>query len=89
MADFYSRLVYRFHSGLELEHAHIYDCCVMCELRVEFMRHRTMRLAREVRYKVDGVPGLRIRRANTNDSWRWTPISPSPVAKRTRSSIKE
>ena len=49
-----------------------------------------IRLAREVRYKVqDGVPGLRIRRANTNYSWRWTPISPNPVANRTRSRIKE
>ena len=51
---------------------------------------RTIRLARKVRYEVqDGVPGLRIRRGNTNHSWRWTPISPSPVANRTRSRIKE
>ena len=28
-------------------------------------------------------------RGNTNHSWRWTPISPCPVANRTRSRIKE
>ena len=51
---------------------------------------RKIRLARKVCYKVqDGVPGLRIRRGNTNHSWRWTPISPSPVANTTRSGTKE
>ena len=49
---------------------------------------RMIKFAKEVRYRVqDGVPGLRIRRGNTNHSW--TPISPSPVANRTRSRIKD
>ena len=50
------------------------------ELKVKF--------AREVRYKVkDGTPGLKIRRGNTMQSWKWTPIAPSPIANRTRSRI--
>ena len=50
------------------------------ELKVKF--------AREVRYKVkDVTPGLKIRRGNTMQSWKWTPIAPSPIANRTRSRI--
>ena len=38
------------------------------ELKVKFVR--------EVCYKVkDGTPGLKIRRGNTMQSWKWTPIA--------------
>ena len=39
-----------------------------------------VKFAREVCYKVkDGTPGVRIRRGNTMQSWKWTPITPSPI----------
>ena len=39
-----------------------------------------VKFAGEVCYKVkDGTPGVRIRRGNTMQSWKWTPITPSPI----------
>ena len=49
-----------------------------------------VKFTREVRYKVkDGTPGLKIRRGNTMQSWKWTPIASSPIANRTRSRISK
>ena len=39
-------------------------------------------------FQVDGIPRLHFRHGNTRNSYRWTPIIPSPIASRTRNKTK-
>ena len=45
--------------------------------------------AREVAYmNIDGTPGITFRRGCTRHSYEWLPITPSPIAIRTRTKMK-